>query len=191
MTGPVPGATPRRSLRRRLAGILDTLHRWAESGWSGPATGLWGIAQGSVVPGPSEGLLIPLGLSDPPRALPLALWAWIGSSIGGTIAYALGAVAAQAATSPLEWMGITAAELGAQRARFDEWGWWLIFGSTMSPLSTKVVCVAAGFLGFPLTAFVTALALGRLLRFTVVAILLRIFGERLAAWLSRRNSSPA
>lgn len=140
-----------------------------------------------MIPGPSEGLLIPLGLADPERAFRLALWAWVGSVIGGTMGYALGAVAAQAAASPLEWIGITAAELSAQRSRFDEWGWWLIVGSTMSPLSTKIVCIAAGFLGFPLPAFVTALALGRLLRFTAVAILLRIFGERLAAWIARRN----
>ena len=180
--------TPRTSsLRSRLAAILDTLHRWAESGWSGPATGVWGLAQGSVVPGPSEGLLIPLGLSDPPRALPLALWAWLGSTIGGTVAYTLGALAGQAASSPLEWVGVTAAELSAQRSRFDEWGWWLIFGSTMSPLSTKVVCIAAGFLGYPIAGFVTALALGRLLRFSAVAVLLRIFGERLAVWLAGRR----
>lgn len=189
MTGTAPERPTRPSIRRRLVGILDTLHRWAESGWSGPATGAWGLAQGSVVPGPSEGLLIPLGLSDPPRALPLALWAWIGSTIGGTFAYALGAVAAQAASSPLEWVGVTAAELGAQRARFDEWGWWLIFGSTMSPLSTKIVCVAAGFLGYPIAGFVTALAVGRLLRFTAVAVLLRIFGERLARRMSNEPTS--
>ena len=171
------GRRPRGRFRR----ILGTLHDWAESGWSGPATASWGFLQGSVIPGPSDALVLPLSIADPPRALRLALWATLGSVAGGAIAYAIGAGAAAATGTPLAWFGVSAPELADQRARFDEWGWWLVFASTMSPLSTKVVCIAAGLFGFPFGSFVAALASGRLLRFTAMALAGRVIGRRLAA----------
>src|SRR5919202_1459560 len=76
---------------RRVLRLVATLHDWAESGWSKSATAAWGALQGSVVPGPADGLLIPLGLADPRRAYTLAIWALVGSCVGATGAYLLGA----------------------------------------------------------------------------------------------------
>ena len=60
--------------RSLLARTLDRLHGWAESGWAGPAVGVWGVLQSSVVPGPSDTLLIPLGIAwSAPRLINLAL----------------------------------------------------------------------------------------------------------------------
>src|ERR671933_1764796 len=86
-------ATVRPSHRgwRRVLRLVTTLHDWAESGWSRSATAAWGALQGSVVPGPADGLLIPLGLADPRRAYTLAIWALVGSCVGATGAYLLGA----------------------------------------------------------------------------------------------------
>ena len=33
------------------------------SGWGGPAVGTWGLLQGSVMPGPTDMVLVPLGLA--------------------------------------------------------------------------------------------------------------------------------
>src|SRR5688500_20349897 len=77
-------------LKRAIVHLYAALHRWGESGWAGSAVGGWGVLQGSVVPGPSDALLVPLGLADPRRGLVLAGWATAGATIGGLIAHAIG-----------------------------------------------------------------------------------------------------
>src|SRR4051812_47661341 len=86
------------------------LHRWAESGWAGHAVATWSVMQGSVVPGPSEALLAPLAIADPPRAYGLALWATAGAFVGGCVAYAVGSTAFDTlGASILEWVGVSQA----------------------------------------------------------------------------------
>ena len=72
MTQPLPHTTPPIDSRttspqpvrgwRRFLDVYYAFHRWAESGWSRSAVAGWGVLQGSVMPGPSDALLIPLGL---------------------------------------------------------------------------------------------------------------------------------
>lgn len=176
-------------MRDFIRRVLARLHLWAEAGWSGSAVGLWGLLQGSVVPGPSEGVLIPLGLADPRRALYLAIWATAGSTVGGFIAYAIGAQAvAGGGGALLDWMGIGRSMLEARRPLFEEHGWKLVLLSTMSPVPTKLICIGAGTFGVPFWSFALALVAGRGLRFLAVGLLLRFAGERIARWLSTGRS---
>lgn len=162
---------------------MGALHRWAESGWAGPATGSWALLQGSVVPGPSEALLAPLGLADPPRVFPLAAWAVVGSTVGGAIAYVLGATALDDVVLPLvRLLGMSAADLESRRALFEQRGWMVVLLSTLSPLPTKFVCMAAGAFGVPVVPFILALGAGRAARFGGVALIIRFAGE----WWQRR-----
>lgn len=157
------------------------LHRWAESGWAGHAVGTWSAMQGSVVPGPSEALLAPLSIADPRRAYTLALWATAGAFVGGCLAYLVGATAFDTVgTSILGWVGVSPATVEARRGDFERHGWLLVALSTVTPLPTKIVCLAAGAFGVPLGAFCVALLFGRGARFAVVATLCRIAGARLA-----------
>jgi membrane protein YqaA with SNARE-associated domain len=79
------------------------------------------------------------------------------------------------------------ARIAASERMFDRHGWLLVFVSTISPLSTKLTCVAAGAFGLPLVQFLPALIVGRVLRFGALTVLLRFAGERLAARLARRR----
>jgi membrane protein YqaA with SNARE-associated domain len=151
--------------------------------------GSWAVLQGSVVPGPSEALLVPLGLADPPRVLPLAAWASVGATIGGVAAYALGAVALESAALPVaRLLGVSAADFEARRTLFEQRGWMVVLFSTLSPLPTKLVCMAAGAFGVPPGPFTLALGLGRAARFTAVSLLIRFAGERFTGWLERRGA---
>jgi hypothetical protein len=62
----------------------------------------------------------------------------------------------------------------------------LVALSTVSPLSSKVVCLAAGAFGVPVWQFVPALAAGRLARYGTLAVLIRVAGPRFLDALSRR-----
>ena len=88
-------------VRRALVALVARLHRWAESGHAGSAVCTWNALQGSVVPGPSEALFLPLGLADPRRAFVLAAWAALGATAGGLVAYAIGAFAFEPVGRPL------------------------------------------------------------------------------------------
>ena len=181
---------PRARSRGRFFRLVALLHRWAESGWAGPASGTWTFAQSSVVPGPSDLLLIPLGLSDPPRVFRLAGWSIIGSTLGALVAFAIGALAFESAQPVLGWLGVSTAELAGSRALFEEYGWMFVFLSTVTPVSTKIMCIAAGALGVPLPHFFFAILLGRATRFLAIALLVRFAGERLVARLERRAGQP-
>ena len=169
--------------RRLLVRLLAIFHRWAESGWAGSAVGAWAVLQGSVVPGPSDVLLVPLGLSDPKRVYYLALWATVGATLGGLVAYAIGALAFEEVGRPLLGLvGVSPRTLERYRTLFEQRGWMIVALSAMSPLSTKVVCLAAGSFAVPPLQFVAGLVLGRAARFLAVATLVRFAGE----WLRRR-----
>ena len=158
-----------------------SLHRWAESGWAGSAVGTWSVLQGSVVPGPSDALLAPLSIADPPRAYRLALWATAGAFVGGCVAYAVGATAFDTlGVQMLHWVGVSPATVEARRGDFERHGWAFVALSTVTPLPTKIVCLAAGAFGVPAWAFGTALLLGRGARFAVIAAICRVAGARIA-----------
>src|ERR671914_2412282 len=93
-----PRATsvPARSAGRLSRGAvraLAQLHRLAEAGWAATAVGAWAFLQASVVPGPVDGVIVPLGLADPKRAWRFAWSALAGSTAGGIVAYTIGTVA--------------------------------------------------------------------------------------------------
>src|SRR5687767_6767679 len=128
---PAPG----NRIKRTIIHLYAALHRWGESGWSGSAVGGWGVLQGSVVPGPSDALLIPLGLADPRRALVLAAWATAGATVGGLIAYAIGAqLLGGIDNSVVGWLGISPEGWELRRAQFENRGWIIVALSTISPL---------------------------------------------------------
>ncbi|MEO6525241.1 MAG: VTT domain-containing protein [Gemmatimonadaceae bacterium] len=170
-----------------LSRLIAALHRWAESGWAGAATATWELLQSSVLPGPSGVVFVPLAVADPPRAPRLAVWGTAGALVGGCIAYLIGLHAFdELGRALLSMIGVSDARIESSKAMFERNGWLLVFLSTITPLSTKLTCVAAGAFGLPFAYFFPSLALGRALRFAVLTVLLRYAGERLAARLSRK-----
>ena len=150
------------------------VERFAHARGAVPATFLWNFAQGSVVPGPAELLLLPLALADRAKAWPLAIAAATGSVLGGCVAYWLGVAAFASVGKPLlSMIGITDALLARAMAMLVHHGWLFILGSTLTPISTKAVSIGAGAVGIPFPLFALALALGRVIRFSIDAILVR------------------
>ncbi len=143
--------------------------------------------QGAIVPGPADALLVPLGLADPPRVWRLVSWAILGSVVGGLIAFAIGQFAFDEVGAPLfRLFGIGAPELRLLDTQFRRHGWWFIIVSSLTPISTKIVCIAAGAFGVPIPHFTLALIAGRGTRFLVIAAVIRFAGERFNRWLARK-----
>jgi membrane protein YqaA with SNARE-associated domain len=184
-------SAPRNRFRRAVIHLYAALHRWGESGWAGSAVAGWGLLQGSVVPGPSEAVLLPLGLADPRRAFALAGWATAGSTIGGLVAYLIGAeLFDTVGRGILNMFGVTMQAWEARRSLFENRGWMLVVISTLSPLSTKFVCMAAGAFAVPFLPFTLALLGGRAARFLIVGALIRFAGVKLRGRLERWMGRP-
>lgn len=182
---------PAAATHRRVIAIITTLHRWAESGWSRSAVVTWGFINGAVVPGPSDALLIPLGLADPRRAYPLAGWASLGSVLGGLVAYAIGALAFTQLGAPLLGvLGVTPHTLDGLRALFADKGWMVVVLGSMPLASPKIVSVAAGGFGVPFWEFVLALGAARVVRFLVEATIVYFAGSRIVRWVERKLGRP-
>jgi membrane protein YqaA with SNARE-associated domain len=187
-----PGATgvPRRPAGRLSSGAvraLAQLHRLAEAGWAATAVGAWAFLQASVVPGPVDGVIVPLGLADPQRVWRFAWSALVGSTIGALVAYTIGTLAFESVgRALLGWLGVAGPELEQFRAMFKEKGLWLVLLSTVTPLSGKFVAIAGGAFGIPLLPFLATTVIGRAIRYGVVAAVVRYFGDGVERYIERR-----
>jgi membrane protein YqaA with SNARE-associated domain len=174
-----------------LPALWNAIERFAHARGAVPATFLWNLGQGSVVPGPSELLLAPLTVADPAKAWRLAIAATLGSVLGGCVAYAIGAAAFTTVGQPmLQWLGVEPESLTRAMAMLRQYGWLFIIGSTITPVTTKGVCIGAGAAGIALPVFVAALTVGRLLRFLLIVTVLRASSGTLHAWGRRWYQKP-
>ena len=169
------------------------LQHLADSGRGTSVVLGWGLLQGCVFPGLADLFFLPLALSRPERAYRLALVATLGTMTGSVLLYWVGAEALTLLQGPLaRVVGMTPATLDAARAQLATYGGWLIFASTMSPVSTKLTSIASGAAGVPFAAFVLALLAGRLLRTMVLAWLVRNGGAHLVnRWMAQRHLDHA
>lgn len=177
--------SPRRTARL-VAAVLGTLVQWAESGWSGAAALAWSLLQSSVVPGPSDAVLIPLAVADPRRAIRLSLWTVAGSVLGALIAYGIGALAYASVGLPvLHWLGVTSERLAHIEALFTANRRWFVAVASLPLLSSKAAAVVAGAFGMPVGEFAAITLLVRGGRFIGEGLILRFAGH-----LLRRRVRP-
>lgn len=178
---------PRTGFAGRIVRLFAWLHALAERGWAATAIGTWSFLQSALVPGPVDALLVPLGLADPPKAYRFAWAAVFGAVIGTLVGYIAGALAFDTVgLFVLNLFGVEGPGVDIWRARFQRQGWWVVFLSTVTPVSAKLVSVAAGAFGVPLWQFVGAMFVGRAIRFLTIAFVVRRFGRGIDAWLVRR-----
>lgn len=171
---------------RAIARVLAVLNRWAESGWSGAAAAAWALLQSSVLPGPSDTVLIPLGLADPRKALSLAFWTIVGSTIGALIAYWIGAAAYDSVGLPLlTWLGVGHDQLARIEAMFAQRGWIVVALASLPGLSSKAAAIIAGAFGMPVGQFLIITLTVRGGRFLAEGIVLRFAG----GWVKQKVES--
>lgn len=160
--------------------VYDWTLKWAEHKFAPRMLALLTFAESVFFPIPPDVLLAPMVLAKPEKAWQLASLTTISSILGGCVGYLLGYIMFEPWIQPL----IT--EFGYQ-ARFDtaitwfnEWGVWVVFIAGFSPIPYKLFTVSAGFLHMAFLPFLIASAVGRGMRFFLVAGLIRWGGEAIA-----------
>lgn len=170
-----------------FSALYDWTLRWAEHKFAPRILALLTFAESVFFPIPPDVLLAPMVLAKPEKAWSFATLTTIASILGGTVGYLLGYLMFE------PWIQPLIIEVGYQ-ARFDmvmewfkEWGVWVVFLAGFSPIPYKLFTVSAGFLQMAFIPFLLASAIGRGIRFFLVAGLIRWGGEtmekKLRKWI--------
>jgi membrane protein YqaA with SNARE-associated domain len=151
----------------------------------GPGLVLLGIADNSVVPltGSMDVLTIWLAARHHEPWPYYALMATLGAVIGGYITYSLARKGGKRAMER---------KLSRKRAEkvyqtFERWGFWAVAVPALVPPPFPFVpfLLAAGALQYDRKKFLAALALGRMVRYTIVAGLGALYGNHIVRFFSR------
>jgi membrane protein YqaA with SNARE-associated domain len=151
----------------------------------GPGLILLGVADNSVVPlpGSMDAFTIVLSAGHQNLWWYYAIMATIGSAVGGYLTYRLGA---KGGKETLE------KKISQRRARkvyriFERYGFWSVSVGAICPPPVPIVpfLLTAGAMHYPRRRFLSALVLGRAVRYTVIAYLGSIYGRSIFRWFGR------
>ncbi|WDE00056.1 YqaA family protein [Thalassomonas actiniarum] len=164
---------------RIFSALYEWTMRWAEHKLAPKALAVLTFAESVFFPIPPDVLLAPMVLAKPKKAWSLAALTTVSSVIGGIVGYVLGYLMFE------PWIQPVITELGYQ-ARFDQvtdwftrWGFWVVFLAGFTPIPYKLFTVSAGFLQMAFLPFLFASAVGRGMRFFLVAGLIQWGGEKM------------
>jgi len=160
-----------------FSAIYEWTLKWAEHKFAPSILAILTFAESVFFPIPPDVLLAPMVLAKPEKAWRLASLTTVSSILGGMVGYLLGYMMFEPWIQPL----IT--EFGYQHrfdtamAWFSEWGVWVVFIAGFSPIPYKLFTVSAGFLQMAFLPFLLASAIGRGMRFFLVAGLIKWGGS--------------
>lgn len=153
-----------------------TLH-WGETPQALAALFLIAVAESSVFPIPPDVLLIAIVAARPQAWLKAAGICTLGSVVGATIGYAIGAgLMATVGQAIVDFYSAQGAWDRVVELYNGRWGIWFLAAAAFTPIPFKVATIAAGATLMPFVPFVVVSALGRAGRFVLVAAILRVFG---------------
>lgn len=149
------------------------------------------FAEAVFFPVMPEVMLAPMCLSQPRRSFRFATLSLMGSLAGAVLGYLLGHYAWEAVRpllASLGWIGRIDAQVASLRELAQQSPWklfWLLVVAGFTPIPLKFFTWAAGIVGVPLLPFLASMLVGRGKRVYLVALAIRLGGERAEAALHR------
>ncbi|GAA5140760.1 YqaA family protein [Thalassotalea piscium] len=170
-----------------FSSLYEWTLKWAKHKFAPVILAVLTFAESVFFPIPPDVLLAPMVLANRKKAWFYASLTTVSSVIGGVVGYYLGFWMFEPLIQPL----IT--EFGYQErfntaiSWFEQWGVWVVFLAGFSPIPYKLFTVSAGFLHMLFWPFLLASAVGRGLRFFLVAGIIYYGGEtmeqKLRQWI--------
>lgn len=165
--------------------LYQLVMKWAMHKYAPVYLSLNSFAESIFWPVPVDVMLAPMALSKPNRAWYYAGLATFFSVLGACFGYLLGYALWEPVVQPfIATMGYEG-KIAIAEAWFAEWGIWVIFIASFTPIPYKVFTVTAGMLSMVFLPFVLVSLVGRGLRFFLVAGLMVWGGVRMEAKLIR------
>lgn len=175
---------------KRLRLIKQSLTVWvsrfAEKPYARTTLFIHSLADSSFFPITIDITFLPISIASPKRAFQFALWATLGSILGGILAYYIG----------MEFMASVGKAIvgfyGTQETWDEllltfrgEYAEWTLIVASVTPLPFAVATIAAGVAQMDFTNFVLISIMGRAFRFFALALLIYLFGPAVQVFLDK------
>ncbi len=160
-----------------FSAIYEWTLKWAEHKFAPGILALLTFCESVFFPIPPDVLLAPMVLAKPEKAWRFASLTTVSSIIGGSVGYLLGYLMFEPWIQPLITQFGYQGRFDTAMNWFSEWGVWVVFIAGFSPIPYKLFTVSAGFLQMAFLPFLFASAIGRGLRFFLVAGLIKLGGS--------------
>ena len=135
------------------------------------------FAESVFFPIPVDVMLAPMALAKPKSAWYYAMLATVFSLIGGIVGYYLGYALYDSFVQPIiESVGYQD-KLKIAESWFSDYGIWVIFVASFTPVPYKVFTITAGVMAMSFWPFILVSLIGRGLRFFLVAGLMKWGGK--------------
>lgn len=172
------------AIHRRM---YDWILGFAHHKHSTAALALLSFAESSFFPIPPDVLLMPLCLGNRRNAFWFATVCTLASVLGGIAGYAIGWGLWEALQGFFYNYvpGFTEAKFNNVGALYERYNFWVVFIAAFTPIPYKIITVAAGVFFINLPMFIIASAIGRGLRFYLVAGLMWKFGPPIVKFIDQ------
>ena len=156
-----------------------------------PALGLLSFLESSLLPVPIDLAMIPIVLARAHALWRIVLAGTLGSVAGAVAGYLIGAFFMQALGGPLLSAYGGAGAFDEFRDLYAENGWIAVLVAGITPIPFKVAAILSGAAAMRFDLFLLAAVGVRLLRFSLIAGAIRLFGSGLQTLIDRRGWSLA
>lgn len=160
--------------------LYDRMIGWAAHRHASRYLSALSFAESSVFPIPPDVMLIPMCLAKPEKSWSFAALCTFFSVAGGMAGYLIGRLAfswIEPWLSSSSYSGVFESAVSS----FETYGFWYILLAGFTPIPYKIFTISAGVMGMPWLGFIAGSVVGRGGRFFLVAGLIRLGGEKLAA----------
>ncbi len=166
--------------------IIASLLKFANNPYAKTTIFIHSIADSSILPISVDITFVPISIALPKKSFVFALWATIGSLIGGIISYFIG----------MELMSVLGQELINIISGPEVWdemltsfrgdlALWTLVVAAITPLPYSLACMASGVVELDFTTFVIISVAGRTFRFFLIAALVYLFGPAVQVFLDK------
>lgn len=146
------------------------------------------FADSSFLPVLPDLLLVPMLILRPERGLFLTTVCVIASSVGALVGYGIGHLAWSTLGQPLVEMYGQADNFQRYQQLVQDWGVWIIIAKSFTPIPFKFIAIAAGMASMDLLTFTIAAVIGRALHFSIVAVLVTLWGQQFMQLMEKYES---
>ena len=177
-----------------LRRLYDWVLHWAETKYGVAALFLLALAESSFFPIPPDVLLIPLALGARSKALRFALVCSVASIAGGMVGYGIGyfswwngagAYSAVAIFFFNHIPGFSEQVFINIQEKYEIYNFLIVFTAGFTPIPFKIITISAGAFSVNFLMFLLASTISRSVRFFLVALLIRQFGEPITAFIDK------
>ncbi len=168
-----------------IKSCYDWTINWAKTKYAKWALFFISFAESSFFPVPPDVLLIPMVIAERKKWFQIAFICSVGSVLGALLGYFIGYQFYELIGQKIVDLYNLQSAVDIVSTKYHEHAFIAIFTAAFTPIPFKVFTIVAGLVKISLMSLILASAIGRSARFFIVAILLRIFGEKIQYFIEK------